>query len=138
MKRLYIPSWICIIIAIAGYIAMHNNGDGGDFLIHFGAIASSTFCLINAFWLISKRKFAAGACMYGVLLQNLCCMFYILGYDGYMPMFYASLGFDALALIARTLEYKTSKEKGTKVKIFDIPVCYAIVMLLLSLAVLFL
>ena len=138
MKRLYIPSWICAIIAIAGYIAMHNNGDGGDFLIHFGAIASSTFCLINAFWLISKRKFAAGACMYGVLLQNLCCMFYILGYDGYMPMFYASLGFDALALIARTLEYKTSKEKGTKVKIFDIPVCYAIVMLLLSLAVLFL
>ena len=138
MKRLYIPSWICAIIAIAGYIAMHNNGDGGDFLIHFGAIASSTFCLINAFWLISKRKFAGGACMYGVLLQNLCCMFYILGYDGYMPMFYASLGFDALALIARTLEYKTSKEKGTKVKIFDIPVCYAIVMLLLSLAVLFL
>lgn len=138
MKRLYIPSWICIIIAIAGYIAMHNNGDGGDFLIHFGAIASSTFCLINAFWLISKRKFAAGACMYGVLLQNLSCMFYILGYEGYMPMFYASLGFDALALIARTLEYKTSKEKGTKVKIFDIPVCYAIVMLLLSLAVLFL
>ena len=138
MKRLYIPSWICAIIAIAGYIAMHNNGDGGDFLIHFGAIASSTFCLINAFWLISKRKFAAGACMYGVLLQNLSCMFYILGYEGYMPMFYASLGFDALALIARTLEYKTSKEKGTKVKIFDIPVCYAIVMLLLSLAVLFL
>ena len=138
MKRLYIPSWICAIIAIAGYIVIRSNGDGGDFLLHFGAIASSTFCLINAFWLISKRKFAAGACMYGVLLQNLCCMFYILGYDGYMPMFYASLGFDALALIARTLEYKTSKEKGTKVKIFDIPVCYAIVMLLLSLAVLFL
>lgn len=138
MKRLYIPSWICAIIAIAGYIVIRSNGDGGDFLIHFGAIASSTFCLINAFWLISKRKFAGGACMYGVLLQNLCCMFYILGYDGYMPMFYASLGFDALALIARTLEYKTSKEKGTKVKIFDIPVCYAIVMLLLSLAVLFL
>lgn len=138
MKRLYIPSWICAIIAIAGYIVIRSNGDGGDFLLHFGAIASSTFCLINAFWLISKRKFAGGACMYGVLLQNLCCMFYILGYDGYMPMFYASLGFEFLAVIARYFEVKNSKEKGASFNIINIPTCYALIMLVLSLVVLFL
>lgn len=138
MKRLYIPSWICAIIAIAGYIVIRSNGDGGDFLLHFGAIASSTFCLINAFWLISKRKFAGGACMYGVLLQNLCCMFYILGYDGYMPMFYASLGFEFLAVIARYFEVKNSKERGASFNIINIPTCYALIMLVLSLVVLFL
>ncbi|MBO6035160.1 MAG: hypothetical protein J6P34_04825 [Paludibacteraceae bacterium] len=138
MKRLYIPSWMTAVLALIGYIVMCNNGDGGSFLLQFGAIASSTFCLINAFWLISKRKFAAGACMYGVLLQNLYIMFYLLGYEGYMPMLYASLGFEALAAIARYFEVKIGKSKGVNVNIFDIPVCYALIMLAISVIVLFL
>lgn len=76
--------------------------------------------------------------MYGVLLQNLCCMFYILGYDGYMPMFYASLGFEFLAVIARYFEVKNSKERGASFNIINIPTCYALIMLVLSLVVLFL
>lgn len=137
MKRLYIPAWIASLLALAGYIVTCNNGAGGTFLLQFGAIAASAFCLINAFWLISKRKFSAGACMYGVLLQNLYIMFYLLGYDGHMPMLYASLGFEFLAVVARYLEIKNGKEKGVEVKIFDIPVCYAIVVLAISMAVLF-
>ena len=138
MKRLYIPSWIASILALAGYIVMCNNGAGGNFLLQFGAIAASAFCLINAFWLISKRKFSAGACMYGVLLQNLYIMFYLLGYDGHMPMLYASFGFEFLAVIARYFEVKNSKEKGETVNIINIPTCYALIMLVLSLVVLFL
>lgn len=138
MKRLYISSWISTILALVGYIVICSNGDGGSFLLQFGAIAASAFCLVNAFWLISKRKLSAGAFMYGVLLQNLYLMFYILGYNGYMPMFYASLGFEFLAVTARYFEAKNSKEKGVAFKVFDIPLCYAIVMLALSVTVLFL
>ena len=76
--------------------------------------------------------------MYGVLLQNLYLMFYILGYNGYMPMFYASLGFEFLAVTARYFEVKNSKEKGESVNIINIPTCYALIMLVLSLVVLFL
>lgn len=138
MKRLYIPAWIASLLALAGYIVTCNNGAGGTFLLQFGAIAASAFCLINAFWLISKRKFSAGACMYGVLLQNLYIMFYLLGYEGHMPMLYASLGFEFLAVIARYFEIKNGKEKGESVNIINIPTCYALIMLVLSLVVLLL
>lgn len=137
MKRLYISSLILTVVAVVGYLLMRSGIAGGDFIFQFGVIAASAFSLINAFWLISKKRLSSGACMYGVLLHYLYLMFLALDYKGAMAMLWAGLGFDLLAAIAKYFEVKRDKIKGLETQVFDTPICYAASLLVASIIALF-
>ncbi len=137
MKRLYISAWISSAIALLGYILILTNNYGGAFLFQFGIIAASAFCLVNAFWLISKRYLSSGATMYCILLLDLFMMFQILGYAGAIYLFFSGIFFLVLAVIAKYVSASKVKSLGgTPMSSFDTPMCYAIVTTLLSSVVL--
>ncbi len=137
MKRLYISAWISSAIALLGYILIITNNYGGAFLFQFGIIAASAFCLVNAFWLISKRYLSSGASMYCILLLNLFMMFKILDYAGAIYLYFSGIFFFILAVIAKYVSVrKVKRQGGTPMSSFDTPTCYAIATTLLSSVVL--
>lgn len=137
MQRLYISAWISTAIALLGYILILTNNYGGAFLFKFGIIAAVTFCLVNAFWLISKRHLSSGASMYCILLLDLFMMFKMLNYEGAIPLFFSGLFFFALAVIAKFVSRsRVRKQGGTPESSFDTPMIYAVATTVLSSVVL--
>ncbi len=105
---------------------------GGDFLFMLGIYASVAFFLINAFWLISKKRLSSGASMYCNLLLYLFIMFTIKGYDGAFAMACAGFGFYILAIGAKILEVKRAKKQGLALPSFDNFMCFSTALIAFS------
>lgn len=138
MKRLYISAWIATAIAIVGFILMTFNMPGGVFIFMFGTIAASIFCLVNAFWLISKRHLSSGACMYCILLLDLFMMFRLLPSQSneLIPLYLSGIGFLVLAVLAKVISIYKAKNQSAEVRKFDTPMYYALATTLLAIVVL--
>lgn len=132
MKRLYISSFVSTLIAMTGYLFYINTIPSGKFLLMFGCVATAIFCLIHAFWFISRRKLSSGASMYSVLLMYLFLMFKALETEGTTAMFIAGLFFFLLGVIAKFISVSRAAKQGVVLKRIDMANSYAIVMVVIS------
>lgn len=132
MKRLNIAACVCSLIAIVGWAFIYTQTPGGKFLFMLGIYASVAFFLINAFWLISKKRLSAGASMYCNLLLYLFIMFSVMGYEGAFAMACAGFGFYLLAIGAKILEIKRAKKQGLALPSFDNFMCFSTALIAFS------